>query len=358
MPVSRLDFGTAATNDGEEISTAFVKLDANDALLEAAIDALSASTTVLAAAIDAIEADYVVAADIAGMLETSDIGSTVQAADADLDTWAAITRASGFDAFVATPSSDNLAALLTDETGSGGGFVRSTAPTISEPTITGNMSVGGRLGVGTSPAVLLHLYSATQYDGMILNNGSNNVAGFAGNDAGNDGGFLFLSTGGTPVVFLSATAGSYITSGNFGLGTSSMTAQLHTTGTVRFANFGAGTLTTDASGNVTATSDARLKENIHTLPLGLDFVDRVESVSYRWKAESGFDLSNRYAGFLAQNVAEAAGEHSGLVTGTGSDGHMTLQERGLLAAAYNAISELKEIVCDLQSRVEALEVPA
>lgn len=341
MPVSRLDFGTAATNDGEEISTAFVKLDANDALLEAAIDALSASTTVLAAAIDAIEADYVVAADIAG-----------------LDTWAAITRASGFDAFVATPSSDNLAALLTDETGSGGGFVRATSPTIAAPTLTGDVYVPGRIGVGGVPGTKLHLVTSVQYEGFILSNGTHNVAGFAGNDVGNDGGFFFLSSGGVPIVFISATAGSYIKSGDFGLGTSSMTAQLHTTGTVRFANFGAGTLTTDASGNVTATSDARLKESIDTLPLGLDFVDRVQGVSYQWKAESGFDLSNRYAGFLAQNVAEAAGEHSGLVTGTGSDGHMTLQERGLLAAAYNAISELKEIVCDLQSRVEALEVPA
>jgi hypothetical protein len=39
--------------------------------------------------------------------------------DADLTSWAAITRASGFDAFTATPNSANLRALLTDETGTG-----------------------------------------------------------------------------------------------------------------------------------------------------------------------------------------------------------------------------------------------
>lgn len=38
---------------------------------------------------------------------------------AGLTSWAAITRASGFDAFVATPSSANLRALLTDESGTG-----------------------------------------------------------------------------------------------------------------------------------------------------------------------------------------------------------------------------------------------
>ena len=36
-----------------------------------------------------------------------------------LTSWAAITRASGFDAFVANPTSANLRALLTDETGTG-----------------------------------------------------------------------------------------------------------------------------------------------------------------------------------------------------------------------------------------------
>jgi hypothetical protein len=42
----------------------------------------------------------------------------LQPLDADLTSWAAITRASGFDAFVATPSSANLAALVTNESGS------------------------------------------------------------------------------------------------------------------------------------------------------------------------------------------------------------------------------------------------
>lgn len=55
------------------------------------------------------------------------IGADVQAWDTDLDSWAAVVRASGFDAFVATPSSANLASLLTDEVGNAGGFTRGTA---------------------------------------------------------------------------------------------------------------------------------------------------------------------------------------------------------------------------------------
>lgn len=41
------------------------------------------------------------------------IGTDVQAYDADLTSWAAITRATGFDTFTATPSGANLASLLT-----------------------------------------------------------------------------------------------------------------------------------------------------------------------------------------------------------------------------------------------------
>lgn len=62
------------------------------------------------------------------------IGTNVQAYDADLASWSGVTRASGFDTFAATPSSSNLAALLTDETGSGAN-VFATSPTLVTPAL-------------------------------------------------------------------------------------------------------------------------------------------------------------------------------------------------------------------------------
>jgi hypothetical protein len=62
------------------------------------------------------------------------IGSDVQAHDADLDSWAGVTRASGFDTFAATPSSANLAGLVSDETGTGA-LVFATSPTLVTPTL-------------------------------------------------------------------------------------------------------------------------------------------------------------------------------------------------------------------------------
>lgn len=45
--------------------------------------------------------------------------SLKQDADADLTSWAGVTRAAGFDTFTATPSSSNLRTLVTDENGTG-----------------------------------------------------------------------------------------------------------------------------------------------------------------------------------------------------------------------------------------------
>lgn len=65
------------------------------------------------------------------------IGTDVQAYSAALASWAGVTRASGFDTFVATPSSANLRALLSDEAGTGVAyFVGGALGTPSSGTLT------------------------------------------------------------------------------------------------------------------------------------------------------------------------------------------------------------------------------
>lgn len=71
----------------------------------------------------------------------------LQPLDADLTSWAAVVRASGFDTFVATPSSANLRALLSDETGTGAA-VFADSPTFTTQ-ITAPLVVGGA-GTGSS----------------------------------------------------------------------------------------------------------------------------------------------------------------------------------------------------------------
>lgn len=62
------------------------------------------------------------------------IGTSVQAYDADLTTWAGVTPAAGITTFLTTPTSANLLASVTNETGTGS-LVFSTSPTLITPSL-------------------------------------------------------------------------------------------------------------------------------------------------------------------------------------------------------------------------------
>ena len=72
------------------------------------------------------------------LVSSSDIGVSVQAYDADLTTWAGITPAANVGTFLATPSSANLRAALTDETGTGAAVFAGGPSFTGAPTISGN----------------------------------------------------------------------------------------------------------------------------------------------------------------------------------------------------------------------------
>lgn len=89
--------------------------------------------------VDSTDPDNPIVSIQAGYLGTAAFqpSTAFQAADADLTSWAAITRASGFDTFAATPSSANLRALLTDEVGTGSAyFVGGALGTPASATLT------------------------------------------------------------------------------------------------------------------------------------------------------------------------------------------------------------------------------
>jgi hypothetical protein len=127
--------------------------------------------------------------------------------------------------------------------------------------------------------------------------------------------------------------------GYVGIGTTSPTAQLSTTGTVRFSNFGAGTLQTDANGNLSVSSDERLKNIQGNFSRGLADIQKISPILYQWKPETGYDASTTYAGFSAQNVQAAIPE----AVGQDSHGYLTLQDRPLIAALVNAEKEIGTI---------------
>ncbi len=98
------------------------------------------------------------------------IGTDVQAYDADLASWAAVTRAAGFDTFVATPSSVNLKSLVTDETGSGS-LVFATSPTLVTPA----------LGVATATSIQGPPKISSETTGALTSTSRNCIVQCSGN---------------------------------------------------------------------------------------------------------------------------------------------------------------------------------
>ena len=140
-------------------------------------------------------------------------------------------------------------------------------------------------------------------------------------------------------------------SGNIGIGVASPSAQLHTTGTVRFANFGAGTLQTDSAGNVTAgASDERLKNIQGNFIRGLADLQGISPILYKWKPETGFDATNTYAGFSAQNVQLSIPE----AVSADPKGYLSIQDRPIIAALVNAVKEIGSMIVKVENGVSYL----
>jgi hypothetical protein len=103
------------------------------------------------------------------------IGTDVQAFDSDLSTWAGVTPAAGVATFLATPSSANLAATVTNETGSGSLVFASsptfvtklTTPEVQASPLTGDLILTNQSGTtairiaGSGATTTVTLTSAT-----------------------------------------------------------------------------------------------------------------------------------------------------------------------------------------------------
>lgn len=113
-------------------------------------------------------------------------------------------------------------------------------------------------------------------------------------------------------------------------------------GALRLNAYGAGTLVTDGSGNVSASSDINVKHSIKPFKLGLNEILKVVPSNYIRNSDATNTVET---GFIAQNIRDAFG---GLGVGQDSNGNLTLNNNVILAAAVNAIRELN-------SRIEALE---
>ena len=120
---------------------------------------------------------------------------------------------------------------------------------------------------------------------------------------------------------------------------------------MRFNGYGAGALTTDASGNITATSDESIKTEIRPFIAGIAELALINPILHGYTKESGLDTKrNDYAGFSAQNVLAAIPQ----AVGKSSDGRLSLNDRPILAAAVNALKSHEFAVVKLVAEVQSL----
>lgn len=213
----------------------------------------------------------------------------------------------------------------------------STLSVTSTATLSGNATVGGTLGVtglatfttnvsaGAAPTDIAHLTNKFYVDGQD----ALRLALTGGTLTGN----LTISKT-APAVLLTATGGSNFSVLNDG---SLCGIYRSSSGSWGFYSDTSGNLT--AAGNVTAYSDARLKENVQTIRDAVNLVGRMRGVFY-----DRIDTGKPGVGVIAQEMQEIVPQ---VVIRNSDD---------TLSVAYgNLVGVLIEAVKELSARVEALE---
>ena len=268
----------------------------------------------------------------------------------------ATTATPKFERIGVGQAADGTRALsITGDTSTSGNLLAGTTTVGRRLTVSGNgIQVIGTTGTrgalvaeGTTVALQADSSVATRF---LIDAGASNAAGYVAFNGGGTSGYIQFSTGGTERVRI-ATAGG-----------------------VRFNAYGAGTLVTDSSGNITASSDRRLKNVSGKFTRGLDAIMEIQPKVFTWKPESGMNTEDVNVGFIAQDVQAAIPEAVGTVKTNDVEEddkenpgqkrtrkerkaaeYLTLSDRPIIAALVNAVKELKDENDTLRARVSALE---
>ena len=156
-------------------------------------------------------------------------------------------------------------------------------------------------------------------------------------DAADDFNYLTTQGGSLGLIIKTQASGTFKIQRN-----TTVDMTLSSAGAFRWHAYGAGTLTTDASGNITAVSDARLKDRVGDFTRSLIDLRKIGPASvYDYRPDSG--LVGRGAGWM---LVEGAGMVAAFpeAIGRSRDGFLTFADRPVLAACVNAVIDVDDKV--------------
>jgi len=252
---------------------------------------------------------------------------------------------------------------------------------LSSSTLTERMRIdtNGNVGIGTSSPILgltiKNDAGSTTYGqragSLVLE--SNNVTGGGGTDVvwstgtqtnqryasigsaieGNDGAggsrgaIVFANKAASATTTLTermriATSGEVLVAGNTDNGAFNL--QCNGTGV-----WGAGAYVNG--------SDARIKEDVAPIASGLDVVEKLNPVTYRYKESWSKDQSIQ-PGFIAQELLTALEKTNyvdGVVTQGGSEGYYSVAYQNLIPVLTKAIQEQQEQINQLKAEIASLK---
>lgn len=269
-------------------------------------------------------------------------------------TFAAAQFGTGVNTFLTTPSSANLLAAVTDETGTGK-LVFATSPTLITPIL--GTPTSGDLSSCTN-AVAYGLKSATTTvsvstataptSGYVLTATSSTTATWQPLPAAG-------------VTSITGTANQVIASVSTGAVTLSLPQSIGTTSSVQLGSLGIGTAASGTSGEIRATnnvtayysSDKKLKENIRSIPNALNIANAIGGKLFDWTDDyidkkggaDGYFIRKSDFGVIAQDVEKVLD----VAVRTREDGTLAVDYEKLVAVAFEAIKELTLRIQELEN---------